>query len=117
MGLTSSQATVEFYAEDSFLTSVPEVVATKLNKSRIFETGMMVTREEGKLVSSAPYLLTTDSGNPHLLKLHEKNGVPLGGIESVHVFVAPGRERHQDLLLLGGDANSEAFQPFRRARQ
>lgn len=116
MGLKGSQETIEFYAEDNFLTSVPDSVTKELNKHRIFETGMMVTRQDGKLISSAPYLLTSVSGNPHLLKLRAENGVPLAGIESANIFVAPGRERHQDLLLLGGDVNNEAFRSFRRTR-
>ncbi|MFT7487201.1 MAG: hypothetical protein ACI9F9_003060 [Candidatus Paceibacteria bacterium] len=117
LGLDSKELTIEFQTEDRFMKSLSKQVSVQLNEQRIYETGLMVTRQAGKLVSSSPYFLVSRSGDPYLLQLHAEDGVPLGGIDSTHVFVAPGRERHQDLLLLGGDINDEALRPYRRVRE
>jgi hypothetical protein len=116
MGLTAGQESLEFRKDESFLTSIPESLSNQLQQERIYESGILVSRKDGAFEFSAPYLLTSKSGNPHLPLLHESGGVPLAGVKSANVFVAPGRERHQDLLLLGGDTDDTAFRPFRRSR-
>ncbi len=115
MGFPEAQETLEFRKDESFLRSIPESLSSQLQQERIYESGILVSRKDGAFVFSAPYLLTSKSGNSHLLLLHESNGVPLSGVKSANLFVAPGRERHQDLLLMGGDSEDGALRPFRRS--
>lgn len=116
MGLVPATESIEFFKDSSFLSALPESISERLQQEHIYECGIMVSRKDGRFVSSAPYLLISRSGNPHLLMLEESNGVPLGGIASTNLFVAPGRERNQDLLFMGGAVNSGAFRPFHRTQ-
>jgi hypothetical protein len=115
MGLASGTESIEFTEDSSFLSTLPQGTSEQLQQEHIYECGVMVSRKDGRFVFSAPYLLTSRSGNPHQLMLHESNGVPLGGIESTNLFVAPGHERKQDILFMGGAVNSGAFRPFHRS--
>lgn len=116
MGLPPSSETLEFAPDESFLASIPAEMAEALAKLRVFESGIVTIRREGRLTSSGPYILTTVSGNPHLVMFRDRDGEALADAESSNVFVAPGKTREQDLLLLGGDFNNEPFRAFRRVK-
>lgn len=114
MGLKPSTQSIEFLAGTDFLAQVPAEFAEALGEFHLYESGTLIYRRDGKVESSHPYLLTTVQGNPHIMLFRARNGDPLGDIESANVFVAPGKERANDLLLLGGDFNNQPFHPYRR---
>lgn len=115
MGQKASEESFEFRAADDFLDKVPAKFVEHLKDLQIYESGVVVHRQGTQVRWTSPYLLVSMSGNPHLLTFRERGGDPLGDIESCNLFVAQGKERKQDLLLVGADFNNEPFRPFRRA--
>lgn len=117
MGLPESRLVLEFAAAPGdFLARLPGAISGKLKDLRFFECGVVTFEERGKVTFSGPYVLTELHGNPHLIRFRERDGVEFGDAESCNLFVAPGKEAKDDLLLLGADFDDEPFRPFRRVR-
>jgi hypothetical protein len=114
MGCKPSADSFEFGAGDEFLSRIPAKYDEVLAKLRFYESGQLIIRREGRVKGTHPYLLSVIAGNPHLLIFRERDGDPLGDIESMNLFVAPGKNRTGDILLMGGDFNNQPFKAFRR---
>ncbi len=117
LGGAASDRTLVFKKDSSFLGAIPATLAEELRGGPIFESGLVTIREEGQALFNGPYLLTVQSGNPRLLLLHEQDGQPLAGYEAANVFVAPGEQRHNDLLLFGETGSEGGFRSFRRVAE
>jgi len=117
LGGAASDRTLEFKKDSTFLGSIPATLAEELRGGPIFESGLVKISEEGQALFNGPYLLTVQSGNPRLLLLHEQDGQPLAGYEAANVFVAPGEQRHNDLLLFGETGSQGGFRSFRRVSE
>ncbi len=114
MGLKPDTSTLEFLPGAEFLAQIPAKFVEALAEFHLYESGTLISRAEGKVQWSRPYLLTIIHGNPHVLMFRARDGDPLGDVESANVFVAPGKEHANDLLLLGGDFSNQPFRPYRR---
>ncbi len=113
LGVKVRTTRIEFVLDDSFLDSIPAEVSKYLDGMRMYEAGRMTWHEKSG-PSTSPYLLTTFAGNPHLVSFRERDGVPLGDIESCNLMIIPAKEHAQDVLFMGGDSANEPFRPFRR---
>ncbi|MFT4541719.1 MAG: hypothetical protein ACI841_005014 [Planctomycetota bacterium] len=114
LGTKLPKDTIEFTEDQSFLAELPAQYEKFLKDKQIFESGVVTWRRDGRVVRGGPYILITHSGNPHLVYFRDRDGVAMGDAESANIFVGQGKERQQDLLLLGGDFNNEAFRAYRR---
>ncbi len=113
MGVKVEDYEIEFIVDSSFLKELPSKYDPFFAGKQVYEAGRMVRRRQGR-PSSHPYLLTTLSGNPHLVWFRERDGDPLGDAESCNLIVAPAKERADDLLFIGGDFDNGPFKAFHR---
>ena len=78
---------------------------------QVYTAGMMTLK--GK---DHPFVLIEHKGNPHIVYFREANGDPLGDAESFNVMLAPGKDKQDDLLFIGGDFNNQPFSACRRVK-
>lgn len=102
-------------------TAVPqeklEKLAAALKKKNL--KGDLPVYLVGKLKMGAkeyPSFLTNLNGNPHLVMFREKNGDPMGDVESSNLTIAVAREKMNDVLYVGGDFNNQPFSAFERVK-
>ena len=109
---------IEFRVDGSVLAAVPQELAEKLKRFRIYEAGLMTSRAAVEnapdQVLTGPYLLVENAGNPHLVWLRERDGEPLADAESASIVVIPAAEKRNEIFLMGGDFDNQPFRAWRR---
>ena len=115
LGTGGEGASITFEQDPTILASIPARHGEMLSECVLYEAGLLTLHEEDELDFAGPYLLTNHCGNPHVIVFRERDGEPLADAESFNILLAPGKEPHQDLLLVGGDFDNEPMRAFRRA--
>ncbi len=88
---------------------MPKRFADKLRDRRIALAGTMVLRG-----AEHAFLLTELAGNPCIVWFRERDGDPMGDVESFNVILARAKAREADLLFVGGDSNNQPFAAYAR---
>ncbi|MDO4783239.1 MAG: hypothetical protein Q4A09_08515 [Capnocytophaga felis] len=84
-------------------------------KFTIYHAGYMeIVSDESYKNGTYPFLLIETNGNPHLAFFREKEGNPVGSIQSFILFIAIGEEKAEDRLFVGGKRNDQPFTEFER---
>jgi len=103
---------VEFISDPAVAKRIPERHVKVLKGRPIYMAGTMKVK-----AATHPFILIELNGNPQLCYFTEEDGDPMGHGESFILMLAVAKNRVDDLLLTGGDFNSQAFSAFERAER
>ena len=108
-GEGKADGVIAFVSDPSIARRVPELYHEFLEGRQIYMAGIMTLNG-----AECPFLLTENSGNPHVLFFLERDGDPMGNGESFNLMLARGVTPADDALFIGGDFNNQAFSGYRR---
>lgn len=109
LGNRHGKERLEFRDDATVLAGVSLPIAEKLREQRIYLAGRMVRGDQ-----EHAFLLTTMHGNPTLVWFRERDGDPMGDVETCNVSLARAEAKAADLLFVGGDSVAGSFGAYRR---
>ncbi len=101
---------LSFRSDPEVAKSVPAKYDEFLAEKHVFMAGYLQRKNERH-----PFILIEHRGNPFVVYFGERDGNPMGNAESFNVMLAPGENKEDDLLFIGGDFNNQAFDAYERA--
>jgi len=104
-------AQLAFKSDPEVAGKLPDKYEKFLGKKQIYMAG--VVKLKGK---EHPFILVEHKGNPHVIYFRERDGDPMGDAESSNVMLAPGKDKANDLLFVGGDFNNQPFSAYERVK-
>jgi len=111
-GPTTSSSYISFSAEPSVVQKIPAKYEKFLKDKTIYMAGIMTLR--GK---EYPFVLIELFGNPHIVYFREREGDPMGDVESFIIMLASATDKPNDLLFIGGDFSNEPFRAYERKQK
>ena len=100
---------VTFSVDHSVTQDIPKKFMSFFSNKKIYLAGHMKLKGE-----NCPFLLTTNSGNPHLVYFKARGNDLMANIESFNLFIARAEQSERDILFIGGDFNNCAFMALER---
>ena len=103
------KGSIAFRSNPAVTKKLPAEFAEMLGAKQVFMAGEMIQNQEQHV-----FILIEYNGNPTVIYFRERDGTPMGDSESFSLMLAPAKQEQNDLILIGGDFNNQAFQAFQR---